>query len=580
MRNRLPVWEKCLVAGFIAIAGIVMVLVVRRESVTMDEVIHITAGVSYLQQHEERLNLEHPPLEKLLAAFPLVIAGAKQDYELAAWQSPDEGDFCWATMRGWGLGGERKIFLARLPMIALTLVFAFTTFWMARTLGGSAGGMVSLLLFVTSPFFYAYGPLVMTDIGVAFFSILTVWTFASLWERPNLKYAVLFGLAFSGALLSKFSAGLLLPTLVLLGLWFKFRPIDSSFNWRRATLFSLLGTGFACAIVYAAYAVIFWKSRAGWLLSYRFEHSTHHLRALGSAANMLQAHPWMDAVLSPVILYCLGVGLTLRSLARPTYLLGRVYPHGTLWYFPTQFLYKMTPGFLCLTLLLICLLIWKRIGSKQQVSNDGQDHILHVRALGLTLFIFTLAAVASPLNLGIRHISVSIAALTVLISLVVPWSAAIRNVRAKVIVRILGVIAIVVAFVSIVTAFPDYIGYLNVLKGSRASYEITADSDMGQLVIELRDFMRKHQVGAIMIDMPGSVSELYLPAAQEFNCDDGVPADAQWLALGATRFVSARDFKLDPAKPVFHCTYLLNYPHWVSPSGSLYVFHVNHQRRN
>ena len=153
MRNRLPIWEKCLVAGIIAIAGIVMVLVVKRESVTMDQVIHITAGVSYLQQHEERLNLEHPPLEKILAAFPLAIAGTKQDYELVAWQSPDEGNFCWATMRGWGLGGERKIFLARLPMIALTLVFAFTTFWMARTLGGSVGGMVSLLLFVTSPFF-------------------------------------------------------------------------------------------------------------------------------------------------------------------------------------------------------------------------------------------------------------------------------------------------------------------------------------------------------------------------------------------------------------------------------------------
>jgi len=40
-----------------------------RESVTIDEVAHIGAGVSYLQKLDLRMNPEHPPLPKVLAAL-------------------------------------------------------------------------------------------------------------------------------------------------------------------------------------------------------------------------------------------------------------------------------------------------------------------------------------------------------------------------------------------------------------------------------------------------------------------------------------------------------------------------------
>jgi hypothetical protein len=52
----------------------------RRESITVDEVAHIGAGVSYLQALDMRMNLEHPPLAKILAAVPLVLGGVHADY--------------------------------------------------------------------------------------------------------------------------------------------------------------------------------------------------------------------------------------------------------------------------------------------------------------------------------------------------------------------------------------------------------------------------------------------------------------------------------------------------------------------
>ena len=44
----------------------------KGDSTTMDELAHIPAGYSYLSQKDFRINPEHPPLVKDLAALPLL----------------------------------------------------------------------------------------------------------------------------------------------------------------------------------------------------------------------------------------------------------------------------------------------------------------------------------------------------------------------------------------------------------------------------------------------------------------------------------------------------------------------------
>ena len=61
-----------------------------RESVTIDEVAHIGAGVSYLQKLDLRMNPEHPPLPKVLAALPLVLRGVRADYYHISWTISDK----------------------------------------------------------------------------------------------------------------------------------------------------------------------------------------------------------------------------------------------------------------------------------------------------------------------------------------------------------------------------------------------------------------------------------------------------------------------------------------------------------
>jgi hypothetical protein len=70
-----------------------------RESVTIDEVTHIGSGVSYLQKLDLRMNAEHPPLPKVLAAVPLVIRGVHADYNHPSWSSAKR-----FFQRTWGNG--------------------------------------------------------------------------------------------------------------------------------------------------------------------------------------------------------------------------------------------------------------------------------------------------------------------------------------------------------------------------------------------------------------------------------------------------------------------------------------------
>src|SRR3954453_13838450 len=80
-----------------------------RESVSVDEVAHLGAGVSYLQKLDMRMNIEHPPLGKLLAALPLVIAGARADYQSPAWTFGEKGLLA-AFLAQWSFG---HMFIAR-----------------------------------------------------------------------------------------------------------------------------------------------------------------------------------------------------------------------------------------------------------------------------------------------------------------------------------------------------------------------------------------------------------------------------------------------------------------------------------
>src|SRR5438552_6345817 len=188
-----------------------------RESVAVDEVPHVGAGVSYLQKLDYRMNEEHPPLAKVLAAIPLVIRGVHADYSSPAWTF--SGGFFHQYLGEWAFGHAvvtqwndpyTTLRWARFPMLLLTLMLGWIIYVYGSRLGGEWGGLLSLVAYVTTPAFLTFGPLVLTDTAITFFSLLAMWALADMWREPTREAIVKFGLAFAGALLSKFSSGLLL----------------------------------------------------------------------------------------------------------------------------------------------------------------------------------------------------------------------------------------------------------------------------------------------------------------------------------------------------------------------------------
>jgi len=570
--GRLAVRQRILAASLLTLMAVVCLLVVRNESVTFDERAHIPAGLSYLQQHDGRLNIEHPPLIKMLAALPLAIRGTALPYDADSWAAHQDFVFGDTSIRSWRNRAPQNIFLARVPMILLTLLLGAQIFVMARHLGGFSGGILALLVFTTSPFFLAYGPLVLTDIGVAFFALQTVWAFASLWQSPTPGRSLLTAASLTGALLSKYSSGLIIPICVMLAVIYASRSPNAA-HARRAALLSVCTLMTAAALVYLFCAFAYWNTDTVALL--RFKYAKRPVEVVRVVADLLEAHPWLKAISFPTVLYSLGVGSTLRGLSRATYLMGHIYERGTWTYFPVLFGYKMTPGFLGLILLLLCLFVWRRLNAGSKLDgNQNTDY--HALALAALFFIFGISTILSPLNIGIRHISVPIAALTALIGLVPPMVAAVSHERARMALGGIVVVAALGCVCSAALTYPHYLSYFNSLTGAKQKFEIAVDSnlDWGQTLIPLRDFMAAHSVDSIHLDSSGSLPDVYVPGAQPFDCENGVPAHAEWLAVGASRFFSEPDLSFDAEKPVGHCLGLFRYESWSEAGGALYIFHV------
>ncbi|MGB6302578.1 MAG: glycosyltransferase family 39 protein, partial [Acidobacteriaceae bacterium] len=247
----------------------------RRESVTFDEVAHIGAGVSYLQKQDMRMNEEHPPLAKVLAAVPLVLRGVHADYSQVSWTFSGSGLFK-QILGEWIFGHWMiarwnqplpTVFWARQPMVLLTLLLGVVLFLYGSRLGDRWGGLLCLCAYATMPVMLAFGPLVLTDIAITLFVVLTLWAFAAMWQSPSRGTILRFGFALGGALLSKFSSGLLFFCFLAFILSLRWRPVPEQpadktelKAWRRLRWRSLAkGIGLAALVVYAVYFVLSWN---------------------------------------------------------------------------------------------------------------------------------------------------------------------------------------------------------------------------------------------------------------------------------------------------------------------------------
>ena len=558
-------------------AGLLLVLMAAlaggaalRESVTIDELAHIGAGVSYLQMLDLRMNPEHPPLPKVLAALPLMWRGVRADYSHISWAFSEKWTFgerfSPAFIGQWVFGewllekwNEPKDVLAwaRLPMLALTLALGWVVYAYALRIGGKWGGLLCLGVYVSSPSFLAFGPLVHTDLAVTLFSLLALWTFADVWQEPNRKNGLTFGLSLAGALLSKFTAGLLFLAFAAFGLSLRWRAVPGhpdnkaeAHEWRRMRRRAIFkGVLWAALTVYAFYFVFSWHQ------------STNVLDRLGISPVALI----LRRLLLPPLLYLRGLLRVLNTGIRPTLLLGHAYPHSVWFYFPVVFALKSPLGYLSL-LLLAGVVGISRKGRGTNVAAIPLQFSVHWRVLWVSLLVFTGMCLLSPLDIGIRHFSVSLVLLILVLAPMPPMLGELRERMRSGAALLAAAVAALAAscLFTAVGSYPYYFPYINALGLGRPAYALVNDSnvDWNQSLPEVKRFAEQHGLQRIELDEYGfSDANIYVPQARLWNCQRPTDDDeGQWVAVSSNMILDGHN-----------CDWLMEYPHQALAGGSIYA---------
>ena len=209
------VWLLLLIHFFLAVTSM------AQKSVTSDELIHISAGYSYLTENDFRYNPEHPPLVKEIAAIPLLFMNLNLD-KGEAWLNSYE----WIAGRDFFFkdndNADLILFLSRLPMVLSSLLLLFFIYLVASDFYGKKAGIFAMFLYAFSPTVLAHARIVHTDIASALIILAGIYFFRKLLNNPGMGNAVLNGIVLGLALSIKFTTLFLFAFYIILFLIFIF----------------------------------------------------------------------------------------------------------------------------------------------------------------------------------------------------------------------------------------------------------------------------------------------------------------------------------------------------------------------
>ncbi|NJL30095.1 MAG: glycosyltransferase family 39 protein [Thermoanaerobaculia bacterium] len=390
-----PRWVVGFWSGVFALNLALVGLAIYGQSLTGDGAYHLIAGHQALRYGQNLVNLEHPPLVKMVAALPLWLENAPlappirvEDALATIPRIHAQPQLLWrATVRGrW------------LLLVCFSLPFLVVCWLLGRRFGGPEAGFV--LAAMVGLTFWVLPNLVIlqtdTAAGLAFgATLLAAIGYA---EKPVLVRAIGLGSAAGLALAVKFSGVLLGPTVLLSFLLAR----ETRSRWRARAAHLVVAGLVSFALPYTSYVAAnrSYASDAGrdTLRSYCRNQGTlvvdDTMRGLEEPLLALEG---FDPFVAQWAVGFLGVRAQNAIGVYPSYALGEVYSKGRWWYFPLVFLAKTPLVLLCTGL---AALGWKLVHRRGPSLLGGRGWIL----AAVTVGIYLATAITSNYNLGIRHL--------------------------------------------------------------------------------------------------------------------------------------------------------------------------------
>ena len=507
--------ERLLLAAAVAVAVALQLLAIDRQSLIGDAPYHLLAGDQALRDGVNVLNLEHPPLVKLLAALPLqledrIAPTVGVDQAITASRRLFEDPERLQQVRHQARG---------LILVVFALPFLFACYLLGRELAGRRAGALLALAVGLSFNLLPYLSVLQTDTAVGLAFVLTAWMGLRFLRRPSASWAAALGSALGLGLAVKFSGVLLLPILVIIA-WRLHARKDV--GWRRGFAYLGIATLTALAIVAATYAIAnrTYDREAG------REAIRLYCRGQGTLAVDDRLRPWEDELLavervSPALAQWLvgfaGIRAQNAAGVYPSYAFGEISYQGRWWYFPVVLLVKTPLALLIATFL--AGIGWLR---RRQMRASPDATILIMTLVGIYLG----TAMTSSYNLGMRHL------LPIVPFLLLPavlWAARAMH-RTGLLVCVLALESIAVAPLWMSTTNTWWLGSLNPTRTALSHSNFEAHQNF----ISLRRHAQELGITQLRVVHPGiTASELnaYLPQATIFqNGDEITPG---WYAVNA-----------------------------------------------
>lgn len=560
----------------------VSVLSIKNDSLTMDEVAHLPAGYSYLTQKDMRLNPEHPPLLKDLAAIPLLfIKNIKFPSDIKSWAEDVNGQwdfgryFLYQTQNP----ADKMIFWGRVPMILILISLGFLIFKWAKELFGNQAALLALFLFSFSPTFLAHGRLVTTDVGAAFGVILATYYFLKALKSPTGKNIIVSGVAFGIAQLLKFSAILLIPFfgfLAIIWWWLKLNNLKETFK----VLILIFLIGF----------ILIWPVYQYHTLNYPPEKQVSDTKVYLKDTLQFVKQPilWMadKPILRAYSLYFTGLSMIFHRVVggNTTYFLGEVSNLGWRSYFPIIYLIKETLAFHALTLIALFYFafsikkpFWQDILNR--IKNWLKSSFPQFAMLTFVL-LYWLVSIMGNLNIGVRHLLPVFPFTIVLVSAgVLNWLKE-SNFKLK---RFVLTVLILWQMISLFSVYPHFLAYFNELAGGADNgyiYAVDSNLDWGQDLIRLKDWVNENKIDKIYLDyFGGGNPEYYLKqkyAPWWGDRDSGEFPKGNYLAISASFLQGGKGIAIPTLpQPSGYYRWLDNYKPVTKIGYSIFIYRID-----
>lgn len=476
--------------AFVATLAIVATYPVFSQ--TWDEPATLAAGMEWLSEGSYTYEAHHPPLARVAAAAGPFMSGARSMGNRSMY---DEG----RALLGEGPRYRRTLFLARLGMLPFFwLLLAVCAVWGARV-AGSPGAALATIFAATNPNLLAHSGIAGTDLAPAAFVAAGLLAWIRWRETPSLTRALLFGLAFGLAAVTKFSALAFLGLAIALGEAVRYlvaHRADRAQDQARVPWQSALAA-------LAAASLTVWSV-------YRF-----HIGPLVTGGIPIPAPEFFRGV---------HAFLTHGSGGHPAFMLGDVRFRGW-WYYYLVVLAVKTP------LPLLTLAIVGAVQCVRRWRDDGWPTLIPLVGVVAVL----VPALVSHVDLGVRIVLAIYPFLALLAArgAIDAWRGS-SDGATRIVRRTAVAMLILVSLAIPVRAWPDYLAYFNPVAGARPE-RVLVDSnlDWGQDLYRLADTVRARRIDSLRIHYFGSanLSAVGLTNARRLARDERATG---WVAASET----------------------------------------------